>query len=498
MNFGAVSMPLTKIRDLQMRNVCLLLTLLLASPAASADEFEIISGSFFMATVSDSVSILEPGNNTGILTEGVYQGETPSGPYPNDPVNSNVSGNQVLFAPFPFFGQPVGSYTAENGVDAADPVHAAANIDLVAGVADLGSFYAYWNGTEFNQGHTSATVIDNFDGTYKLFWSSLILGGPFDGKTGDWTMLVNCTTCPPSAAGPSVVLSGSQGGFVTHTVTQDAGDFVVSTDLTNVDGYSFNWSPTDDLIDGGIINADSTMTIDPSLIPVGTYLIKTNISNNNNDPVEKSASTMLINVVATGVLADIADDDNDGVPNAVDSISDPLMLQGKEGDNDSFILSSSAGILTLGDTAQCVGNTAAAVSANDIKNNVGTACTAATNVVDTLGEVETGIGGYYDFAVRNLTQAGQVQVALPLTEPLADNAGYRSYSFVGGWKPFATTDTEAVYSAAGTSGNCPSIDDASWVAGLKKGDNCIRLTITDGGANDADGVRNFLVRDPGA
>jgi len=477
-------------------NTCVFITaLLMMFSAARADDFQILSGTFFMATVSDSISVLEPGNNTGTLSEGTFQGITPTGPYPNSPVNRNVDSNQALFAPFPFFGQPVGTYTAATGVDGV--THAAPDIDLVTGVADMGSFYAYWNGTEFNQGNENATVIDNFDGTFKIFWSSLIVGGPFNGKTGDWVMVVECLTCPASTAGTSIGLSAAQGGVVTHTVTQDAGNFTVSPDLADTTGYTFNWSPTDDAVDGGAIISTDTLTIDPSMIPVGTYLIKVNISNNNTDPVEKSASTLLLTVVATGVLADIGDDDNDGVPNSSDTIADVTMLQTQDGNNTDYIMASDVGNLTLGNVAICAGHASASVTASDIKNNAGTGCIAVSNATDTLGEVQTGIGGYLDFAARNLVQGTQVQVVIPLSEPLSTNAGYRSYSFVDGWKPFASSATDTVYSTAGSPGSCPPASDNAWTAGLTKGDNCIRVTITDGGPNDSDSQPNGIVTSTG-
>ena len=75
---------------------CLLIPALLASPLAVSDSYNVVSGTFFMGTVTPAPIVLVPGNNTGVLVEGTYQGTSLS------------NSNQVLFAPFQFFGfQPV-------------------------------------------------------------------------------------------------------------------------------------------------------------------------------------------------------------------------------------------------------------------------------------------------------------------------------------------------------------------------------------------------------
>jgi len=485
-------MKLNKKLKTSIKNVSVLLSVLLSTTAIAddgqVDEFEIISGTFFMGTVTAENIDLVKGDSTGVLIENQFQG-TPS--IPDDSTSCTNDRASALFDQFLFFGQPVCTYTAQTGVDGV--THNLPNVDLVAGTADMGAFYAFWNGTEFNQGSTAATVIDNFDGTYKFFWSSLIVGGAFNGKTGDWTMVVECTTCPPSAAGVSVGLLATQGGLTTNTITQDGGSVVLSTDLSDTTNYTFNWSNTDDAIDGGALTTISTLTIaDPSTIPVGTYRVEIGVGNGNTTPIEKSSSSMLVNVIATGVIADIADNDNDGISNANDGITDVTLLQTQDGNSSSLIMSTDVGRLTIGDTAICAGHTSSLVTLNDIKNYVGKGCISTTNSTDVLGEVDTGIAGYRDFVVRGMTQGGTAQLVIPLTAALAKNPGYRLYSFVDSWKPF-NTQTDSVASAKATAGICPAVAATVWVDGLTEGDDCVRLSITDGGANDADGQPNGIV-----
>lgn len=61
---------------------------------------------------------------------------------------------------------------------------------------DMSSFFANWNGTEFNQGNAAANLtLSNCSGTgltaacdYSMSWMSAIVGGPFSGQTGSWVL----------------------------------------------------------------------------------------------------------------------------------------------------------------------------------------------------------------------------------------------------------------------------------------------------------------------
>jgi hypothetical protein len=136
------------------------LALALGSVTAQAATYDVLGGTFFMQFVTPAPTVLSPG--TVGLVEGSYQAA------------------DEIFAPFIFFGNPVSTYT-----EAPNP---APSIDLGAMTADMSSFTAFWNGTEFNQGSAAAAVTDLGGNTYRLSWNSLIVGGPFNGFTGSWTM----------------------------------------------------------------------------------------------------------------------------------------------------------------------------------------------------------------------------------------------------------------------------------------------------------------------
>lgn len=474
-------MTLNKKTNLKNKSLyMLILPALMASSAAYADDFQITRGTFFMSdgVTSAPVEIL-PGT-PGTLTEGIFQGSIAA---------------PALLADFIFFGQPVSTYTAQTGVD--NLTHPTPNIDLVNLTADMSSFYAYWNGNEFNQGYNDAAVVDNFDGSYTLTWSSQIIGGPFNLKIGTWTLDADCLTCPPTTPGAKATLSVSQGGIPTDgRILTTGGNFTVATNIADTTGYIFNWSTTDDAIDGGaVISTSSLSNIDPSTIPTGQYAINAGIKNGNTTPIEASLTSIIITIVDTGAVADFTDTDNDGISDDVDGIDNltsPTLLQLQNDNAASYILESSAGRLSMGRTAVCSASNSATVTLSDIKNNGDIACAAVPTATDINNVVQSGIGGYFNFSVTGLTQGDTASVVIPLATALPKNAGIRKHIAATGWNAFTSSSTETAVSVAGTAGDCPA-PGASWDSTLAQGDNCVRLTITDGGKNDADGLANGAI-----
>ena len=65
------------------------------------------------------------------------------------------------------------------------------------------------------------------------------------------------------------------------------------------------------------------------------------------------------------------------------------------------------------------------------------------------------------------------------------------------WNAFIENDRNAVYSAPGEEGFCPPPKSGDYRPGLNQGDWCAMLLIEDGGPNDADGLANQRIKDPG-
>jgi hypothetical protein len=87
-------------------------------------------------------------------------------------------------------------------------------------------------------------------------------------------------------------------------------------------------------------------------------------------------------------------------------------------------------------------------------------------------------------------------VVVPLTEAIPAEAVYRKWQ-AGEWMSFIEDANNALYSSAGAEGYCPPPGSTEWQSGLTEGHWCVQLTLEDGGPNDADGVANGAILDPG-
>ncbi|VAW81760.1 hypothetical protein MNBD_GAMMA12-2241 [hydrothermal vent metagenome] len=501
-----------------------------ASYSAFAVDYEVISGTFFMDTVTLSPTSVFPlpatnlTNGNGFFSENQFDGSSPQAnkffPASGGSPAFTISPDATItgFNPFLFFGQPVNTYFASTGID--NTAHAAPTIDITGGTTDLSSFYANWNGTEFNQGNKSntvnpttntsisdlVTVTDNGDTTFTLSWSSLIIGGAFNGKVGDWTMDVCVSPCVEVSDAPAGTLSAVQTGNAnsTRTITTSGGNVTLFTDIGAP--FTYNWGSSSPEIIAAIDTTPPAssnfisqfMVIDPSSLTPGQYTIKVFTKNTTITPNEASSNTMILNVVTDFSGLDLLDNDNDGIPNENDTISDTTMLQTVDGNNTTFIMQSSAGNLKLGRTAFCSGSLSATLTAQDIIDN-GNNCSPVTNAVDNPLSVTTGIGGYYDFEIDGLTAGATVDISIPLNTTIPANAGWRKYSTTTSWLSFDFTGNNKIASAKAISnGICPPLNDSTWTNSLTPGDNCIKLSIVDGGPNDSDGKADGIVRDPGS
>lgn len=167
-----------------------------AASAAAIDTIVIDSFGFGMGQAPNANDTQSPQINMDI-TMGTFQGgpnfDTTSG-------DADKSAGIVGFD-FGFFG-PVSAYTSPDKLnDPLNPqlgIYSAPSGDITGTsmTLNLESWTAGWNGNEFNQGgSTSGTMtISNLTdlggGQYSFTadWSTLIEGGPFNGRTGYWTM----------------------------------------------------------------------------------------------------------------------------------------------------------------------------------------------------------------------------------------------------------------------------------------------------------------------
>ena len=186
-----------------------------AAQAAAVDAatMSFTSGEFGMGffTGGGFIPITDIGSGANQLI-GVASGET----WDTSSVQLSAAPGSIgsfIFGSTPSGANPyVNSFTGASdsqNVDAGGHALPSATWDDGTGVGtlDMGSFYANWNGTNFNQGTTAAMTVDvlscdpgNLNCGFDASWTSTIVGGAFDGQTGSWNFSGTVSAVPVPAA----------------------------------------------------------------------------------------------------------------------------------------------------------------------------------------------------------------------------------------------------------------------------------------------------------
>ena len=304
---------------------------------------------------------------------------------------------------------------------------------------------------------------------------------------------------------PNAALSINQGGINTIQITPDGGAVTVSASVVDPnpgDSVSYDWSASDGSLvdtDGNTVN--NTLVFDPAGLSSGRYLVQLTIADNANatDSTRLYFSIVpalptLVNTTDTdgdGVNdADegTADSDDDGIPDYLDNITATNVLPQVARETDSFLVECDPGVrCRLGQFALLGTNAGVRLEEEDF-------VAQGDLIEDPLFD---NVGGLFDFEVEDLLSVGQsVSVVMPQVAAIPENGIYRKLQN-GEWRNFVVDANNQLHSAPGSLGFCPPPGDDSYEIGLVAGYFCIQLTIEDGGPNDADGVANGSVADPG-
>lgn len=271
----------------------------------------------------------------------------------------------------------------------------------------------------------------------------------------------------------------------------------------NGDPLAYDWSMSDPQLAGTAAAADFTFDPAGTGLATGSYDVVVRVSDGALVTEQRATIVIADNapVLAAidsdgdGVNDDVeggADNDQDGLLDYLDPIDTPeqaaLRIDGSD-----------TGLLRLAFTEPGVTLVAGSLA---LAQQGGGIQVAAGRLIDGNGDAlgDAGyayVGAIYDFELRNVPASGVASVVLPLPVSLPPGAQWRKF-INGGWFAFAEGADDALASAVSASGVCPALDDAVWAAGLLAGSDCVRLTLSDGGPNDADGVVNGVIRDPSA
>ncbi|MDH3768910.1 MAG: Ig-like domain-containing protein, partial [Gammaproteobacteria bacterium] len=304
---------------------------------------------------------------------------------------------------------------------------------------------------------------------------------------------------------PSVSLSALQAGIDSLYVFKDQGEVVITADGSdpNGDALSYDWTQTDSGLGGTAVGNQYTFDASQTLPVNGSYQVGVVVSDGT---AQISGLTTLVVAAAApsldgtdsdndgidDVTEGRADSDRDGLPDFQDPVDDRTLLNPRintGADNLTRLIRSSAGVsLALGEFAVAAQRPGARISISDVTDADGQTVTDGNFNI---------IGGVFDFQILGLTSAQRAAtVVLPLTQSIPNEASYRKFAN-NVWSGFVENGSDSIRSAASTGAECPPPGDAAYQPGLIPFNDCVELVLTDGGANDADGEANGVIRDPG-
>jgi hypothetical protein len=316
---------------------------------------------------------------------------------------------------------------------------------------------------------------------------------------------------------PSVKMLVEQSNVRTTIIDSSEGIVTATaqiSDSNQADRHAISWEVSDVLmVDLATDNKENTFEFTPEELAPGIYVLNAVVTESNTSESHQIlASTTLTLVNSLNRLSSVndsdkdgvfdavegfGDNDQDGIPNYLDNDSDPTRLPIKDSVQP---LQTAIGLqLTLGDIVRSSNGTTsgnASISAFDLAEQIPNG--EADNSKDAG---YSAISDIVSFNVSGLAFAGDsVPIVFPLSagDIISDTSVYRKYSQDKGWFNFAVDSKNSISTAAKNSdGNCPEPSSTQFTVGLNVGDNCILLTIEDGGNNDADGLANGIVKDPG-
>ncbi|KPH24746.1 choice-of-anchor U domain-containing protein [Vibrio coralliilyticus] len=295
----------------------------------------------------------------------------------------------------------------------------------------------------------------------------------------------------------------SQGGNSVSVFFADQGTAVLKAQVDSANstaGYSFVWSQTDVELDPSEGLNSETFSFDPQghvgnheLSVVVTDPVGTTVTISRNISIRSALPSLSALTDSDGDGNDdlsegFGDSNGNGIPDYLDPIQNSSEIYS---DSVHHLAYTETGLLfVLGDVPYVNGQDYIGVSMDNIVDHYN----LSEQQQDSLFQYPSGL---FDFEVQQLRLAASAQIVLRLSSGIPENAIYRKYIESKGWFTFVEDANNSLASAASVSDDCPAPGNASFKSGLNQGDDCIQLTIEDGGPNDADGKVNGIVSDPG-
>ncbi len=284
------------------------------------------------------------------------------------------------------------------------------------------------------------------------------------------------------------------------------------TDVNYLDSHDVTWSVTNNaFVDTTNDSNNFTFEFDPIELTQGRYQVQALIKENNTAELLEVNQSMQVIVENLTKLSSELDSDNDGVVDSIEGYQD----NDDDGIADYLDDESSYHILASAENSQpmqtllgyrlSLGNNTKAAQGGSSKNASLTVAELATSLNEDAPNTADNhfikVSPLYNFNIDGFDEQGSsiaVTIPLPKGVSIPQNAVYRKYNIQQGWYTFVENSNNSISSALiNEHGNCPSTISSLYKVGLNTGDNCIRLIIEDGGANDSDFIINGSITDPG-
>lgn len=291
---------------------------------------------------------------------------------------------------------------------------------------------------------------------------------------------------------PALKLAVSQGEQKGRKVAASGGAVSIALSILDVNGtHTVDWSSSDNNLVATSEDGSLTFEFDPSALAEGGYEVTAIVTDSAIADQTFTIGT-LVRVSAEETVE--ADSDGDGVPDSKD-LSEETNVIAINADAGDVAVSADEGVkLVIGDAAQASGTAGIGITEDTIAASGQDGGEAPTNGADEDFDYPAGL---YDFQVQDLPVPGQsVRLVIPVASGVPAGAVFRKYTEDAGWFDFVIDDNNAVATAPGSDGACPSVGSDAFVAGLTEGDTCLQITVQDGGPNDADGQTNGEYDDP--
>jgi len=299
---------------------------------------------------------------------------------------------------------------------------------------------------------------------------------------------------------PEVKLQAAQNGVISSQLSKTAGPVTVSgvvSDVNASDALSLTWH-AETLINTATDPAQ--FVFDPAALAAGVYKLTLTATDSGSPALSTTRTINLLLVNSLPVLGDgdsngnlipdaeegYGDRDGNGIPDYQDPGLSCNALPEQLQQVSSYLAEAEPGVCMLKGATSLLTNTGGIELGSDIVPLLEPDMQA------------TNTGGIFDFELSQLPQAGDsIRIVIPQRQPVPAGGIYRKYTTAAGWANFVTNANNSLFSASGNAGYCPPPGDASWQAGLTEGHWCVQLLIEDGGPNDADGIANNNIADPG-